>query len=541
MAYMLSPVSPAVNEFPDESKWVEKLDRQLRLWGIHGQDRINNANVCLLNATSVGCETLKNIVLPGFKNFSVVDGNKVTARDLGRNFYLRKTDLGRNRAEAVSEVLQELNPDVKGAFLAEDPLVVFEKSPEFFNQFNFIIASQMPIYQVEKLAKFCYEKDKTLVLVRSYGMIGYIRIIKKTHTIIEAKLDQQVDDLRLTKPWAELLKFIDLQDLESMKNESVAHTAYPILLVKTLQNWKATHENKLPQTRLEREEFIESIKKLHKSWSVFTNFEEAIDKAHYCYNEPAIPDEVLKVLNDDLCCNLTSHVDDFWLIAAAVKKFVENEGQGLLPLQGRVPDMHSDTERYVTLQTLYKKKARADMEVVKKYLHEILEKLGRDEDSISDMDIKEFCKNSYYLRAFHFRSLEQELSNPNKEEIANNMFNEMSPMPFYITLRASDRFHQKHGRYPGVEDETVEADNVELKNIVNDLLQEFGITESVFEMDKYINETVRYGACEIHNVSSLLGGVVGQELIKMCTKQRIPLNNTWVFSGITSVSTAFDA
>lgn len=36
--------------------------------GIHGQDRIDAANVCLLNASSVGAETLKNVVLPGIKN-----------------------------------------------------------------------------------------------------------------------------------------------------------------------------------------------------------------------------------------------------------------------------------------------------------------------------------------------------------------------------------------------------------------------------------------------------------------------------------------
>jgi hypothetical protein len=38
-----------------------------------------------------------------------------------------------------------------------------------------------------------------------------------------------------------------------------------------------------------------------------------------------------------------------------------------------------------------------------------------------------------------------------------------------------------------------------------------------------------------------MGGVGGQELIKLCTKQRIVLNNTWIFSGINAKATAFYA
>ncbi|KAG2394229.1 hypothetical protein C9374_003993 [Naegleria lovaniensis] len=542
MSYILSPISPSPVEFPDESKWKERNDRQLRLWGVHGQARIDSAKVCLLNATAVGCEVLKNIVLPGFGNFSVVDAQKVSPRDLGRNFYLRKTDLDRNRAEAVSEVLAELNPEVKGQFLAEDPVVVIEKSPEFFDQFNFIIASQMPTHQVEKFAKYCYDKNKVLVCVRSYGMIGYLRIVTTHHTIVEAKLDTQIDDLRITKPWPDFMKFCDLQDLDAMDNNSLAHTSYPILLVKSLKQWMATHNNQLPQSRQDKEDFQNVIKGLSKSWSVLTNFAEAIDKAHFCYSEPSIPDNVLAVFQDKLCCNLTKDSDDFWIMSAAVKKFTENEGQGLLPLQGRVPDMHSDTERYVKMQSLFRKKARADMEIVKKYMKEFLKQVGRSEDDISEMDLKEFCKNACYLRAIHYRSFEQELKNPNKEEIQSHMqYNEDSTMPFYIVLRAADRFLEKHGNYPGQDDENVASDTVELKKMVDELLQEFEVTETCHDMDKYVAEMVRYGGSELHNISSLMGGVAGQELIKLCTKQRIPMNNTWVFSGIRSVSIAFEA
>jgi hypothetical protein len=49
------------------------------------------------------------------------------------------------------------------------------------------------------------------------------------------------------------------------------------------------------------------------------------------------------------------------------------------------------------------------MHIVKQYIVKQLKNVGKKEDSISDMDIKEFCKNSHYLRVIDYRSFEQEL------------------------------------------------------------------------------------------------------------------------------------
>lgn len=54
-----------------------------RLWGDHGQAKLEEAKVCLINATATGTETLKNLVLPGCGSFIIVDGEKVTDEDVG--------------------------------------------------------------------------------------------------------------------------------------------------------------------------------------------------------------------------------------------------------------------------------------------------------------------------------------------------------------------------------------------------------------------------------------------------------------------------
>lgn len=72
----------------------DKYDRQLRLWGAHGQQLLSNSSVLLLGSGPSGTETLKNLVLPGIKKFTIVDGERVTDRDLGNNFFVLSDSIG---------------------------------------------------------------------------------------------------------------------------------------------------------------------------------------------------------------------------------------------------------------------------------------------------------------------------------------------------------------------------------------------------------------------------------------------------------------
>jgi amyloid beta precursor protein binding protein 1 len=47
-------------------------------------------------------------------------------------------------------------------------------------------------------------------------------------------------------------------------------------------------------------------------------------------------------------------------------------------------------------------------------------------------------------------------------------------------------------------------------------------------------EVARAAGGELHNVSALTGGMVAQEMIKIVTKQYIPVDNTCVYDGIGS-------
>lgn len=101
----------------------KKYDRQLRLWAANGQQALEESHVLLIisddsgsgsGSSVAGVETLKNLVLPNVGNYTIADSAKVTEADLGVNFFLRAQSLGQSRAEECTQLLEELNPEVRG-------------------------------------------------------------------------------------------------------------------------------------------------------------------------------------------------------------------------------------------------------------------------------------------------------------------------------------------------------------------------------------------------------------------------------------------
>jgi len=105
-------------------------------------------------------------------------------------------------------------------------------------------------------------------------------------------------------------------------------------------------------------------------------------------------------------------------------------------------------------------------------------------------------------------------------------------------LRAVDKFRQTHFRYPGAHNNQVELDIPLLKKTVVSMLSKSGLANELVP-DDYIHEMVRAGACEMHNMAALQGGIVSQEIIKLITRQYVPLDNTMIFNGMKSNSSTF--
>ncbi|KAG0323216.1 NEDD8-activating enzyme E1 regulatory subunit [Dissophora globulifera] len=524
---------------------TQKYDRQLRLWGSSGQEALESAHILLINASAVGCEILKNLILPGIGQFTIVDPGTVSQNDIGSNFFLDFDSLGKQRAERAYELLGELNEDVKGNWAAKDIHSILKEDPGYLAQFSTVIATDITRETAEKLAALCWvggqdannrnpagKKNITFVWVKTVGLFGAARIAVPEHTIVETHPDN-VADLRIDTPFPELSAFAQSFDFDTEDSLEFGHIPYVAILLNYMDKWKQTHNGKIPSTYAEKNELKANIRAGMRSVDD-ENFDEAISSVLRSCQPTTIPSEIKALVNDPKCEHLNAESENFWILTRALRDYVNDhtKSDGLLPLSGTIPDMKAQTDSYVTLQSIYKTKAKQDVQEVSKVVESLLSSLGLAAGSISQQEIETFCKFSAFLKVIRYRSLEEEYHQPNTKQIDPD-----SVFPYYVLLRASDSFYDDHGRYPG-EGENWEDDVDQLHANVGTLLQSWGIANDAVSKD-LTHEICRYGNGAIHNIASLIGGVVSQEIIKLSTRQYIPMNNTFLFDGARSVSAVF--
>ena len=522
------------------SEKAKKYDRQLRLWGDHGQASLENAHVCLINASATGTEILKNLVLPGIGAFTVVDSKQVAAVDVGSNFFLTADAIGSPRAQCAVRLLQELNTDVRGRHIDDDFESILKTNPEFFTEFAIVIATELSESDLLKLAEILWKSSTPLLVARSYGLFGYLRIAVPNHEIVESHPDNYHEDLRLDCPFPGLVKYMEGINLDALDDTKHGNVPYLVVLYKCLQRWKESHGGEIPKNYREKKEFKEMVRQgIRKNEEGVPldeeNFDEGIQNVNSLIIPTRIPSTVQAILDDPACISITPESSNFWLLARAVREFVANEGSGRLPLRGSIPDMTSSSDMYIELSRVYQAQARQDMEAVAGHLSQLLVSVGKSANAISEAEIKQFCRNSAFLRVLRYRPLAAEYDTPNVDELLVQLENQDSELVYYVLLRAADQFHSLYKSIPGENDANFESDIAQMKSIISSMIQRWGLSTCSIR-DEHITEFCRYGGAEIHSVAAFLGGVASQEVIKIITNQFVPFNNTYLYSAVTTTS-----
>ena len=517
----------------------KRYDRQLRLWGDHGQSALGKARVCLLNATATGSEILKNLVLPGIGGFTIVDSSKVTACDLGTNFFVSGKHLGRSRAQCCAQFLQKLN-NVKVEYIDEEIEGILNSNPDFLSQFTMVIATSLPEATLCRISKILWSSSIPLLVSRSYGLLGFIRIAIPCHQVIESHPDNSHEDFRLDCPFPSLVKYMNSIDINKLDNAEHSNIPYLVVLYKYLQQWQSNHHGIIPQSYRDKVALKEYIRSGIRCTDAGVpldeeNFEEAIQNVNRVVLKYQIPTCVHDILESSFCSSASAESSKFWLLVRALKEFVANEGLGRLPLRGSIPDMTSNSKMYVDLCRVYQTKAEEDMEAVRNHLSQILVGLGKPLNYISEDEIRLFCRSCEFLRDLKYRSIAEELEMPDNITLVSHLDNSESDLVYYVLLRAAERFFEMYHFYPGDGADGIEGDGLKLRSIATSLLQKWQIPPCQIN-DDHITEFCRYGASEVHSVAAFVGGVAAQEAIKIITRQFVPLNNTWIYNAATQTT-----
>uniref|UniRef100_H2ZIZ4 NEDD8-activating enzyme E1 regulatory subunit n=1 Tax=Ciona savignyi TaxID=51511 RepID=H2ZIZ4_CIOSA len=523
----------------------KKYDRQLRLWGDHGQQALENARICMINVTATSTEILKNLILPGVGSFVIVDGGRISGEDVGNNFFLDPDAIGQSKSKVLlrHNFSLELNPDVKGDYTEEDVNQLLNKNPQFFYSFEVVIVSALDGATQRKLAELLWERKIPLVICYSYGFTGYLRIVVNEHCVVESHPDNAHADLRLLDPFPELIEYANSIDLEQMEKKEHSHVPYLIILYKYLQAWRKENDGQAPKNWKEKRQFKEKVlegirKNEHGVQEDEENFEEAAKQVNSALVPYKLPDSLRQMFEDPKCTDVSEESSNFWILANGLKQFVENNDKSLLPLRGSLPDMFSDSESYIKLQNIYKAKAKQDIDLFTSYLCNFGYVNGR----LSDQEIKRFCRNAHFLQVVRGRSLSDEYKKISQSVLDGLISEEASDAVWYVMLRCVDLFHTNFSRYPGVIEEEIDIDVTRLKFHILQSISSYlafpGLSEAI--SDDYVQETCRCGAAELHSVASYMGGVAAQEVIKLITSQYVPVTGVYIFNGLKSTSISLD-
>ncbi|KAJ9604428.1 hypothetical protein H2200_011264 [Cladophialophora chaetospira] len=515
----------------------KKYDRQLRLWAASGQRALEESHVLLIvgdeacgsNSTIAGAETLKNLILPSIGSFTIADSAKVTEADLGVNFFLEPSSLNKSRAEETQRLLQELNPDVSGHAITA-PLSEWLPADGSLTPYNLILlCAPVPQEQLRRICAYASASSIPVVYIQSAGFFASLSIqLPAEFPIVDTHPDPETtQDLRLLVPWPELETVVDeLEDISTLSDHEHGHIPYLLLLLNYLREWKKTHDDKYPSTFKEKTEFRDLVRsgaRTRNPEGGEENYDEACAAVLKSIAPPPVGSGFKDMIEMPSCTDLNKDSANFWIIANAIKTF--HDAHGVLPLPGSLPDMKAQSADYVKLQTIYKSKARVDVAEVTKIVRETEQSLSKTASPIVDSEIEAFCKNASHIRV---------LTNPSHEYLPTLRL--MTSDPKTLSRLSSVIENDWESVFPVFLALNANIFPAEKPLDVTTLSSDPEIQENI---TKAIKEVERIQGGELHNVSSVLGGMVAQEAIKLLTRQYVPVDGTCVFDGVRSKSMVF--
>lgn len=352
-------------------------------------------------------------------------------------------------------------------------------------------------------------------------------------------------------------------DLDALSDHDHGHVPYLILLLHFLEEWKSSHDGHPPSEYKEKKEFkalIESKARRNNPEGGEENFDEAAAAVLKSLNTPSLPSGLAEIFAEATHRKPQTDPANFWLVAAAISKF--HADSGALPLPGALPDMKAQSHDYIQLQNIYKTKARRDIEEITKRIR-AMEMVLQRENPVENKEIEAFCKGAAFVKLIRGKQLIFDINTiplDRAKALSEKLLQDddsSSSLPIYIAFLAYDatcadyissQTQQQTQKLPDPQRRhdlslaflKMHAETIITKifaageNRIDNHEEKAAILERVGPV---LEEIARAeGGGELHNVSALVGGMVAQEVIKVVTRQYIPVDNTCVFDGIGSKS-----
>ncbi|POW19950.1 hypothetical protein PSHT_04107 [Puccinia striiformis] len=529
-------ISPT-SERPDRQ--TQLFDRQLRLWKSLGQQQIEEAAVKICDCSATSAQIAKNLVLAGVKMIDTFDDKIVRQSDIGHHFFLNQSSLGKNRSKEFSRLLNELPgksyADYNEELLDANYFEGFDDLHGFWGWQAHICVRLVEDHE-EVTSRYCWDFYVPTIMVQTCGLVASIRLQIRELGVIPTESDSSAD-LRLDCPFPTLSEFVNSFEMEKMDDHEHAHIPAVVIIIHFLEIFKSQHDGCLPKDSTQRDELKEMIL-AEKRNSDEENFDEAVGMIWKACQPTKVPEHIEELFKDPHCDKMPWHDRGFWLLRILIINYRYPEV---------LPDMKSDTKNYTKLQSIYREQALEDLETFKECLETVEETIGEHsrteeenqtdvghyaegpEHDLSEEMVESFVKNSAHIRLVRgSESFERPKGLSLQFAKECEAGNEDYTVTWYLAFEALSDYRSKNkGEYPGMREGQEEEDFDTLSEIVFDYLKGLGWNQSDTslpeKLEKALKEMIRSAGSELPQISSLVGGMVSQEVLKLITDSMIKI------------------
>jgi amyloid beta precursor protein binding protein 1 len=390
------------------------------------------------------------------------------------------------------------------------------------------------------LPKNPFRSQTPVISLQSVGFYSTFSLqLPSDFPIVDTHPDpDSTQDLRLLAPWAELAAHVSSSigpNIAKLDDHDHGHIPYVVLLLHYLAEWRKNSTNNTdPSTFKEKtalRDLVRSGARTSNPEGGEENYDEAAAAVLKTITPPTIGSGCSEMLETAQRMKIDKYTPHFWLVADAVNTFYTK--YGVLPLPGSLPDMKAKSADYVKLQNIYKAKARKDVAEVTASVRALEEKSGQS-TPVPDAEIEASCKNASHVKVVRGTPLpdisQWSISGPDtKSGLPSSSIHHMlkkcehdpdSLLPLWLALQLSRT--PEFAWTPSASTDTLaphapgDVDSLATHHLLLD----------------HLAEITRCAGGELHNISSLTGGMVAQEAIKVITRQYVPVDNTCVFDGI---------
>ncbi|KAI3781578.1 hypothetical protein L2E82_11596 [Cichorium intybus] len=144
--------------------------RQLAVYGRETMRRLFASNILVSGMQGLGAEIAKNLILAGVKSVTLHDEGNVELWDLSSSFIFTEDDLGKNRALASIQKMQELNNSVVISTLTT------ELTTDQLSQFQAVVFTDISLQKAIEFDNFCHKHNPPIAFIKSEvrGLFGSV-------------------------------------------------------------------------------------------------------------------------------------------------------------------------------------------------------------------------------------------------------------------------------------------------------------------------------------------------------------------------------